>query len=226
MAKFENIFSKKKIKIKEKMNPKILIDYREKNSLVPAILKRKGFLIEIVELKVADYILNEIAIERKTVDDFVSSIVDGRLNNQLEELKQYEKKLIIIEGVEEKSLYHKNSRINENAIRGMLLSITLKHNIPIIYTKNPEDTAIFLEVLSNKKENLKAINPSKKILNKKDRAEYILEGFEGIGPKKANFLLEEFGCLRNIFFLSEDILEEKLGKSFEGFKILDEKFKK
>ena len=226
MAKFEDIFSKKKIKIKEKMNTKILIDYREKNSLVPVILKRKGFLIEFVELKVADYILNEIAIERKTVDDFISSILDGRLIHQLEELKQYEKKFIMIEGIEEKPLYHKNSRINENAIRGMLLSITLKHNIPIIYTKNPEDSAIFLEVLSNKKENIKSINPSKKILDKKDRAKYILEGFEGIGPKKADLLLEEFNSLRNIFLLSEDIIKEKLGKNFEGFRILDEKFKK
>lgn len=226
MGKFEDIFSKGRVRESKKMKHKILVDYREKNSLVPSILVRLGFLIEMKELKVADYILNDIAIERKTIDDFISSMIDGRLNSQIEELKQYEKKFIIIEGIEECFLYHKKSRVNENAIRGMLLSIMLKHNIPIIYTKSPEDSAIFLEVLANKKENLKSINPSKKILDKRERAKYILEGFEGIGPKKAELLLEEFGSLRNIFLLSEDIVQEKLGKKFEGFKILDEKFKK
>lgn len=225
MTDFENIFSKKKLVEKEKIKHKIIIDHREKNSLVPAILTRLGFEIEMKELKVADYIINEIAIERKTVDDFLSSIMDKRLEKQIEELKQYEKKLIIIEGYEEKALYHKNSRINENAIRGMLLSITLKHNIPVIMTKNPEDTAIFINVLANKKENIKSINPNKRTVNKKERAQYILESFEGIGPKTAEILLQELHSLRNIFSASEDILEEKIGKKFEGFKILDEKFK-
>ena len=192
---------------------------------MPAILTRLGFEIEMKELKVADYIIIELAIERKTIDDFLSSIMDKRLEKQIEELKQYEKKLIIIEGYEEKPLYHKNSRINENAIRGMLLSITLKHNIPIIMTKNPEDTAIFINVLANKKDNIKSINPNKRTTSKKERAQYILESFEGIGPKTAEVLLQELKSLRNIFAASDDILEEKIGKKFEGFKILDEKFK-
>lgn len=225
MAEFQDIFSKKKTKSEEIVQHKIVIDYREKNSLVPAILKRLGFEIEFKELKVADYILNEIAIERKTVDDFVSSIVDKRLEHQLEELKQYEKKFIIIEGIEEKPLYHKNSRVNENAIRGMLLSIIIKHKIPIIFSKNPEDTAIFLNVLANKKESIKSINPNKKTLNRKERAQYVLESFEGIGPKTAEVLLDELGSLRNVFSASEDILKEKIGKKSEGFKILDEKFR-
>lgn len=225
MAEFQDIFSKKKIESKEIVPHKVVIDYREKNSLVPAILKRLGFEIELKELKVADYIINEIAIERKTVDDFVSSIIDKRLEKQLEELQQYEKKFIIIEGIEEKPLYHKNSRVNENAIRGMLLSITLKHNIPIIFSKNPEDTAIFLNVLANKKENIKSINPNKKTLGAKERAQYILEGFSGIGPKTAEILLDSLGSLRNVFSASEDILNEKIGKKAEGFKILDEKFR-
>jgi Fanconi anemia group M protein len=138
MTEFQDIFSKKKIKEEEKVLYKIIVDYREKNSLVPAILKRLGFEVEFKELKVGDYILNEIAIERKTIDDFISSIVDKRLEHQIEELQQYEKKLLIIEGIEEKQLYHKNSRVNENAIRGMLLSIELKHNIPIIFSKIPK----------------------------------------------------------------------------------------
>lgn len=224
MAEFQDIFSKRKTKEKVEIKPKVIIDYREKNSLVPAILHRLGFEIEMKELKVADYIINEIAIERKTVDDFLSSMINKRLEKQLEEIKQYPKRILLIEGIEEKELYHKNSKVNENAIRGMILSIVLKHETPIIFTKNSEDTAIFMKVLANKKENIHSTNPNKKTLNEKERARYILESFEGIGPKTAEKLLEKLKSLRNIFSASKDILEEIIGKKSEGFNVLDKKF--
>jgi ERCC4-type nuclease len=59
----------------------------------------------------------------------------------------------------------------------------------------------------------KSINPNKKTLSKKERATYILESFEGIGPKTAEILLNELGSLRNIFYASKDILEEKIEKN-------------
>jgi len=220
MKEFQDIFSKRKERpMIEKPKEKIIIDYREKNSLVPAILTRLGFETELIELKVADYLVKGVAIERKTVEDFWGSIINKRLVRQLEELQQYEKKLLIIEGIDEKDIY---SRINENAIRGFILSVLLKHNVPIIFSKNAEDTAKYIAVLANKQENIDSINPSKKILNKKDRAKYILESFEGIGPKKAELLLDELKSLRNIFSASKDILEERLGKN--TLDILDEKF--
>ena len=114
--------------------------------------------------------------------------------------------------------------MNENAIRGMILSIILKYETPIIFTKNSEDTAIFMKVLANKKENIHSTNPNKKTLNEKERARYILESFEGIGPKTAEKLLEKLKSLRNIFSASKDILEEIIGKKSEGFNVLDKKF--
>ncbi|MFH1612731.1 MAG: ERCC4 domain-containing protein, partial [bacterium] len=128
------------------------MDYRERNSLVYSYLIKMGFKPEIKELKVADYLIGNIAIERKTVSDFISSIINGRLIKQIEELKQFEKKLLVIEGISEQELYSEdNFRINPNAIRGFLLSVVLKHKIPIIYTKDSEDTAKFIDVLSKKK---------------------------------------------------------------------------
>ena len=149
-----DIFSKKKLNIK-KDEPKesIIIDYREKNSLVASYLVKQGFPVEFKELKIGDYIVKNIIIERKTVQDFISSMINHRLINQIEELKQYENKLLIIEGISEKELYsEENTGINANAIRGFLLSILLKHKIPIIFSKNAEDTSKFINVLSKKKE--------------------------------------------------------------------------
>ena len=97
--KLFDIFSKKKIRIVEK--PKIIADYREKNSLVISVLMSHGAEVEIKELKVADYIVKDVAIERKTVSDFLSSMLNKRLIKQLEEIQQYKNKLLIIEGIED-----------------------------------------------------------------------------------------------------------------------------
>ncbi|MDP2629063.1 MAG: ERCC4 domain-containing protein [Nanoarchaeota archaeon] len=222
-----DIFSKtKKPSGKEKEKPKIIIDYREKNSLVVSELVKFGFETEIKELKVADYILKDVAIERKTVSDFISSMLNHRLLNQIEELQQYKNKLLIIEGIDEQDLYNdKNEGVNGNAIRGFLLSITLKHKIPMIFTKDSEDTAKFLLVLSKKREKEVSLNAKKKSFNKKEQLQFIIEGFPGIGPKTSKKLLKEFGTIRNIINASEEELTKILGKKTEIFKkIVENKY--
>ncbi len=221
---FFNIFSKKPAKtIKETST--ISVDYREKNSLVVSELVSLGFQVEMKELKVADYILKDVAIERKTVSDFISSMKNKRLIKQLEELQQYKNKLLIIEGIEEQELYSEDSEgVHPNAIRGFLLSILLKYKIPIIFTKNYEDTAKFLSVLSKKKETEQSLNAKKKSFNKKEQMQYILEGFPGIGPKTAKKLLDKFGSIKNILNLPIEELKKTIGKKADIFKIAEEKY--
>lgn len=227
MAELLNIFSKKPVRIKKEIpKPEIIIDYREKNSLVVSSLMKLGFKTELKELKVADYIVNNIAIERKTISDFYSSIINKRIFNQIEELKQYENRLILIEGLENKELYndYQMNGINANAIRGFLLSLTLKHKIPVIFTKNSFDTAKFIEVLSNKKQRENSLNITKKNLTKKEQMQFVLESFQGIGPKNAKKLLVEFGNLQKIFNADKKELQKILGKKAEIFDLLKEKY--
>jgi ERCC4-type nuclease len=222
-----SIFSKSKIpEKKDFVKPKIIIDYREKSSLVASELISLGFEIEFKELKVADYLVNHIAIERKTVSDFISSMINGRLAKQLEELQQYEDKLLLIEGIEEQELYSDDSErgVSPNAIRGFLLSILLKHKIPIIFTKNPEDTAKFIYVLARKKERESPLNVTKKSLDKKERLQFILEGFPGIGPKTAKKLLEKFKTLKNITNAPLEEITKVIGKKADIFKLVEEEY--
>ncbi len=224
-----DIFSKhERIKEEKKEEKtKIIVDYREKNSLVASELSNLGIEVEFRELKVGDYLVNNIAIERKTVQDFLSSMINKRIIRQLEELQQYENKLLMIEGLEERELYNDGSEdrmIHPNAIRGFLLSISLKHKIPIIFTKDYEDTAKFIAVLARKKERESSLNVSKKSLNKKERLQFILEGFPGIGPKTARKLLEKFGTMKNIVNASMEELTEAIGKKAEVFRLFEEEY--
>lgn len=226
---FLDIFSKnKKIKEKKQENKpeKIIIDYREKNSLVASYLIKEGLEIEFKELKIGDYVVKDVIIERKTVSDFISSMINQRLLKQIEEIKQYENKLIIIEGISEKELYkEENYSINPNAIRGFLLSIALKHKIPLIFSKNSEDTAKFIAILSKKKDKEMNLNAKKKTLNKKEQLQFIIEGFPGVGPKKAKALLEKFGSIQNIILAPTEELEKILGiKSEQIREIIERKY--
>ncbi|OIO81503.1 hypothetical protein AUJ84_01005 [Candidatus Pacearchaeota archaeon CG1_02_32_132] len=211
MPKFFNIFSNKKEK-KEELN--ITIDNRERNSLVISELIKLGFKIQFSQLPVADYIIKDTAIERKTISDFKSSIINKRIFSQLLEIKQYPKHFIILEGLESEDPY--SGTIHENAFRGFLLSIALEYRVPIIFTLNEKDTAKYLYVLARKKENPNfSIRASKSQLSDKEQLQFILEGFPGIGPTTAKKLLTEYKTIKDLTNASKEDLEKLIGKKAE-----------
>lgn len=226
---FFDIFQRAKDEEHEKPieKPKIIADHREKNSLVIAELTSLGIDVELKVLPVADFIINNTAVERKTVSDFLNSMINKRLVRQLEEMQQYPSKLLLIEGLENQELYDDKNKdgINPNAIRGFLLSILIKSNVPILFTKNYQDTARFLSVLARKKEKTEeAIRAKKKSMSKKEQLQFILEGFPGIGPSAAKKLLKKFKTIKNIVNASEEELKKLIGKKAEIFKLLEENY--
>src|SRR3989344_5622509 len=122
-------------------------------------LNKKGIDPEIKQLISADFIIptkdingniHNVGIERKTTNDFLNSIIDKRIIQQLIALKEnFTIPLLIIEG--SKNIYEIRN-FHPNAIRGMLASIALDYQIPIIYTKNFRDTASLLTVIAKRLE--------------------------------------------------------------------------
>lgn len=213
---FFNIFSRKK---ETAETIKIIVDNRERNSLVPSFLSKENFEVEFAQLPVADYIVNGVAIERKTVSDLKSSIISKRIIRQLLELKQYPSHLLIVEGIIEEDIY--SGGLHENALRGFLLSVALEFHTPIIFTHDSKDTAKYISVLAKKEKSPeKSLRASKILKTKEEQKQFILEGFPNIGPKAAKKLLEKFKTLQNIFEASEEELKEILGKRVAEFKEL------
>ena len=212
---FFNIFSNKKEKpISTNL---ILVDYREKNSLVVPYLQDFSLQLKFENLPIGDYIINNIAIERKTISDFKSSVIDKRIFEQIKNLQQCPQNLLILEGILEEDIY--NLRINENAFRGFLLSILLKQKIPLLFTYDAKDTAKYLKVLAmkNKENNSLSLRPTKIIFSEEEKKQYILEGFVGIGPVTAKKLLSHFGSLYSIFSASEEELKKVIGNKSKDF---------
>ena len=131
---FHDIFSKRKEKAKENQVARIIMDNREKNSLVASELAKLQIPIEFQHLQVGDYLINNVAIVRKTISDLNSSIIDKRIFIQMQELKQYQKYLLIVEGINEK-IY--SGILHENALRGFLfITPSLSKNIIFLGERN------------------------------------------------------------------------------------------
>jgi ERCC4-type nuclease len=208
----ENIFSKSPLEKETPCpNPKIeiIIDTREKQSLVAANTIEQKANIKFEKLEIGDYLVNDTIIERKTFSDFISSMLNRRLVPQLFNLKKYPKYFLLIEGF----YYNYNSDfVHENAIRGMLLSIATDFQIPIIYTEDAKDTAKFLIALAKKCEKSKSksfsLRHNKTTQTFQEKKEFILQGFPGVGPTLSEKLLEKFTTLKEIFRAPKKELEK------------------
>ncbi len=222
---FHNIFEKLKTKQTNKPKPKIIADIHEKNSLIFSELANKEISLEIISLKIGDYLIGDIIIERKTLNDFISSMLNKRLIEQLNQMQKYKNKILIIEG-DLKNLYpdKQESKLNPNSIRGFILSIMINYNTNIIFTQDYQDTAEYLTTLAKQQIKSKTeISLHSRIPKTiKEQKQYILEAFPDIGPVKAKKLLEKFHNLSFVFNASEEELKEILKNQSGNFKnILD-----
>lgn len=217
--KIYNIFKKSKTKKKPVKTPKIIADIHEKNSLILSELKEsKQVRLEIKPLKIADYLIGNIAIERKTTSDFISSMINKRLIQQLNQMQKYKRRLLIIEG-DRDDLYNDETKLNPNAIRGFILSIKLNYNTPTILTQDYEDTAKYLVILAKQQAKPKQ-EPSlhsRIPKTKKQQKQYILEAFPNIGPKKAQQLIKKFKTLKQTFNATTEELAEVLKNQTNKF---------
>ncbi|MBS3162980.1 DEAD/DEAH box helicase [Candidatus Woesearchaeota archaeon] len=210
---------------------KIYADSREKASGVMKYLVENNIDVKMQNLDVGDFQLSDnVIVERKEVKDFVDSIIDKRLLDQVKDMKlNFEKPLIIIEGNDD---IYSVRNIHANAIRGMLAWITIDMKIPVVHTRDSRDTAEMLITIAKREQGDSlgnfSIRGEKKPLSDKELKEFIIAGLPGVGTQLARNLLEEFRTVKNVVNASNEELQkvEKIGKkkAEDIRKILDEKY--
>lgn len=209
----------------------IYTDTRELDSKIVAIL-RKRCTVREKQLDVGDYLLSDsVACERKTCDDFLQSMTDGRLFEQLGNMKNsFESPVLVIEG---DTLFGRRE-IHENAIRGALASIAVDYGMPILWTKNQLETAEMLFSMAKREQadNGKgvSIRGKRRMRSMNEQQEFLLAGLPLINSKKAKALLKHFGTPEKFFNAPESDLQkadgigEELSKKIR--KILTSKYEK
>jgi len=178
----------------------VVCDWREKDVIKE--LKKLGLRVVELQLQVGDFVISEkVGIERKSANDFVDSIISGRLFSQAKSLSEsFEIPLIIIEGLPQRE-------ISENALKGAIASLLIDFRVTLLNSKNPKDTARTIFWLAKRVQKSGKTEVSFKVKKKKvdmtTIQKQILSSFPGISGKLSSRLLEKFGSLEKIFSASE-----------------------
>ena len=199
---------------------KVIADHREMPSGVVRELTRLGVEVEARQLDVGDFILSDrVGVERKSVKDFLQSIVDKRLMEQAQRLGEtFERPMLILEG---EGLYSLRA-IHPNAIRGALSALAIDFGIPILPTRDEKETAAVLAIVA-RREQLEqtrevAIRGSARKLALPEQQRFVVEGLPGVSAVLAKRLLEHFGTVERVMSASEKELQEVHGIGTEKAK--------
>ncbi len=197
----------------------IIIDTRgEGERLLVGKLREKHCLVEHKRVESGDIILQSqnitIAIERKTVSDLICSVIGSKTSfeksnrhffTQLETMKAtYKKTLLIIEG---------DFDWNNRMLVGIWESVVVSWQIPVILTKNLDDTADKIAKLFMKYGNYKVSSILPMAVHKAKNPREIKLGMlccvEHLGIETAKKILKEEPLIIGTV-LGEDYLESKL----------------
>ena len=210
---------------------RVVADERERASGVPEELSKLNVRVYFSKLSVGDYVLSpEVAVERKSVPDLISSIYDSRIFHQASRIASaYAKPYLLIEG-DSKEV----ERLTRNlkSYYGAIASVTLAYGLRVLFTANKTETAVAIsELLRNVRarpvpHQMSETPPKSKSFSQQQV--YLISSLPGVGRKLAERLLRKYGTPRRVMSLTQGELSMTPGigwKRAEKIKrLLDESF--
>lgn len=190
----------------------ITVDSRESRSGIPNKLGTiPGVTVDQVELVAGDYLIAPgVAVERKSATDFITSVMEGRLFDQLARiLIEHDRAIVLVEG----SLYETRSAIGPEAIDGALSYISLLSGASLMVSPSLARTPFLLHRMAlHLQHGLGYVVPLRSGKPKGPAiSQYLLEGLPGVGPSLARALLDHFGTPRAVFSASRESLLQVKG---------------
>jgi Fanconi anemia group M protein len=215
----------------EEQKIKIFIDARERCGGILGVLRENAH-VEIKQLEVGDYILSErVGVERKTVEDFLGSLIDKRLFTQAADLSRtFSVPVLIIEGRED--IYSLRG-VSPNAVRGAIASLAIDYGVSIIRSEDEEDTALFLYLMAKREQEEGrevSLRGERKPLLLDEQQRFVIESLPNVSAVLAKRLLERFGSVEGVVNASRKQLMEVEGigegKAEEIIKVIRNRYDK
>lgn len=188
----------------------LIVDSRETNSGIPALLRAAGVDFELQEMQVGDYrIGEEIVIERKSArTDLAVSIMEGRLFGQAEALCMVATRpVFLVEG----NLVEVRSQIGEEALWGAISALSVFWNMQVLFSHDTRSSATLLATMA--RHVTKGLGYEVPLRCAKPRVnpdggstQYLVEGLPGVGPETARRLITHFGSARAVFAATQEQL--------------------
>lgn len=194
----------------------------------PAVLREAGTQNSIAEEYGADVLIPGngffLGVQRKAFPgDFLSSLNDGRLHSSLIKLTKCEVRVLLLEGrpswTTSGFLVSDYAQFSRAQLRGLLMSAHYELGVHTLWTDSLTDTIDVLRDLSrwaskDRHDSLfsrPGVNDpymNRRKWSDEDRAVFVLQGFDGIGPELARRIYRHFGRLP----LRWDATEDELGE--------------
>lgn len=182
----------------------VVVDVNEPPDM-PALLEARGVEVQRQRLAPADYVVGPLAIERKTIGDFHSSMIQKRLFEQLTRLRDtYPPPVaLLLEGDPARFEELQNPR----ATYGALLAAAIDLEVRILPSGSREASADLLATLARRMGRSGGgraeVRFRPRLLTPDAQQRFVVQGLPGIGDVVSESLLEHFGSLRRLFAASE-----------------------
>ncbi|HYE49337.1 MAG TPA: ERCC4 domain-containing protein [Azospirillaceae bacterium] len=179
---------------------RIIIDNREPTAMRGLLAAHREVELEVRPLSVANFVIGpDAAAERKTADDFVRSILDGRFADQAARLAEtYGKVLWLVEG----DPFATEVGISRNALAGALGRLAVLRGTSLVQTEDKDQTAALLVATARHLQTDGSGEVAPRVCKPEDpdrAAEFIVGGLPGVGARRARLLLSQFGSVGAVF---------------------------
>ncbi|MBU5690282.1 MAG: ERCC4 domain-containing protein [Candidatus Aenigmatarchaeota archaeon] len=203
----------------------ILADDRESKSNVCFYLKEFGATVNFKRIEIGDFIVSEdICIERKSSNDFINSIIDGRLFEQAENMKSnFKKNIILVEG------NNLDGRITENALKASIATLVIKYDVNVIRTENEKETARMIYYIAKKEQDQGkgvVIKGKKKPKEISELQLHLLCSLPGVSGALSKKITSQFSSIKEFVNSSEDEIRKIKGLGKGNAKKIYEIFNK
>src|SRR3954470_4347474 len=186
----------------------VLVDHRERNSVIPEALIAAGLDVRLTDLPVGDYVLGlGLAVERKGSNDLGASIRDGRIFDQALRLQSaFAQAVLMLEG--------EPRGIAEDAWRGAVCRL-IEDGFTVLHSLDAEDTAAWIVRLAKRARRAEPTTrndgPRRAPRHPSAQAEAMLSVVPGISTTMARSLLAAYGSLAAVVAVTPEGLRRHPG---------------
>jgi len=180
----------------------IVVDDRERRSGICEALASQQVPHRVEHLEIGDYVVNDsIFVERKTVADFLESVQDLRLFDQVARLRTGNRRaVLVIEGTQ---------LPGRPRVRGVLCSLAAQWCMPVLRSLDVKGTGWLLAHMHENEGQQMAPyhrydHRAKRHISSLD--ERMLLQLQNVGPDIARRLLKRFGSVYNVLSAGKDEL--------------------
>ena len=192
----------------------IVADDRERNSgVIEALRKFEEVVLDVKRIPVGDYVVDKkIVIERKSLRDFVLSIMQGRLFRQAIALKKSGMHpVLILEGTTKNIA---SFGLKRESIQGAIITVSVIMGVPLLRSKDNLETAKLIVMTArqvNRSDSRGIQRGGNRPKDRKGMQLFILQSLPRIGSVKAAQLIERFGSIEAVMAANSEELASIYG---------------